>query len=85
MREGGGRGGLRRFKDSRTLREREEDAEERPKGGCSKSRGDERGLRRLVGWLAMSVDKCVLGERMQKGSKGDVPNNGWPYRSHARL
>lgn len=36
--------GLRRFKDSRTLREREEDAEERPKGGCSKSRGDDEEL-----------------------------------------
>lgn len=49
-RKGGGREGLRRrFKDSRTLKEREEDAEERPKGGCSKSRGDE-GELRLAGW-----------------------------------
>jgi len=75
---------LRRFKDSRTLREWEEVAEERPKGGCSKSRGDEGELRRL-GWLTMSIDKCVLGGRMQKGSKSDIPNSGRSYRTRAWL
>lgn len=59
---------LRRFKDSRTLREREEDAEEHPKGGCSKSRGDEGELRRLAGWLCQSTS-MYLAEECKRGAK----------------
>lgn len=59
---------LRRFKDSRTLREREEDAEECPKGGCSKSRGDEGELRRLAGWLCQSTS-MYLAEECKRGAK----------------
>lgn len=60
--------GLRRFRDSRTLRKREENAEERPKGGCSKSRGDERELRRLAGWLCQSTS-MYLAEECKRGAK----------------
>lgn len=60
--------GLRRFKDSRTLREREEDAEERPKGGCSKSRGDEGELQRSAGWLCQSTS-VYLAEECKRGAK----------------
>jgi len=64
-RKGGGRGDLRKFRDSRTLREREENAEERPKGGCSKSREDERELRRLAGYVSRQV--CTW----RKNAKGE--------------
>lgn len=61
--------GLRRFKGSRTLREREEDAEERPKGGCSKESSRRR---REVsnGWLTVSAGECVLGANAAECKKG---------------
>jgi len=74
-------GDLRRFKDSRTL------SEKRTLKSAQKvvaQRVEE--TKESFGWLVgMSVDKCVLGGRMQKGSKSDVPNSGRPYRARVWL
>lgn len=75
---------LRRFKDSRTLREQKEDAEERPKGGCSKSRGDEGELRLLAGRLCQSTS-VYLAEECKRGAKVTLPNSGRSYRACALL